>query len=650
MVGSGGTLYSVLGMALVTFTRYWPAVCSFGVSFVVYVLTLCPSVYVEGSGELIGATYLLGTPHPTGYPLFALIGRLISFPLSPPFSPAYAVNVASALIASLAAAALAGLLRSRGHHSWICFGAALSFAFSATFWSQAVIAEVYGLSICAVLAAFAAAVAAFDRRDERFLLLAAFLFGLGLTAHLNQLLTLPGLGLLFFWGWVRSDIQWSLAAIVRSCLAAILGYSIVLYLPIRNGLGSGFHWGPLPTAQLLYEHLTAAAYTTSISLPPSEVIVLNLNRWLGQTAHEFHFLLFPLILWGGIVAWRRDRAVALLSICTIVVNLALTLTYHRDPNGMAVFSLAGLLCFGILLGFGMENLTRHMKVNVATGDGVPRFVGLLVPLLVLVNNHERADRSDNWIAHRYGVDILEQLPPDSILLTEGDDASFILDYLHRVEGLRPDIDLYNRIGRGTDLLSREEWLLNPGERVRLRRQREADLINRSTVELGSPGRPVFFLFARVMPAKGIDFVPLGLVYGVAREGASHPEPEAELDIENAEFEDTFRDPWVRKLQANYWFMLGERLSREGRHDRAEQAYERGAEVAPRSRTVHYNTAIILLKQNKLDAAWRHVEVALSLDPLRPEIYRLGAGILRRQGRFADADRLHKKAVKLGPIP
>ena len=53
-----------------------PAV--FAAAFAVYLLTLCPTVYVEGSGELIGAVHFLGTPHPTGYPLFCLWARLFS--------------------------------------------------------------------------------------------------------------------------------------------------------------------------------------------------------------------------------------------------------------------------------------------------------------------------------------------------------------------------------------------------------------------------------------------------------------------------------------------------------------------------------------------------------------------------------------------
>ena len=51
---------------------------AFAGAMLVYVLTLCPTVYVEGSGEVIGAVRGLGTPHPTGYPLFCLSARLLT--------------------------------------------------------------------------------------------------------------------------------------------------------------------------------------------------------------------------------------------------------------------------------------------------------------------------------------------------------------------------------------------------------------------------------------------------------------------------------------------------------------------------------------------------------------------------------------------
>jgi hypothetical protein len=71
----------------------------FLISFTVYLKTLCPTVYVGDSGELIAAAYTLGIPHPPGYPLFTILGKVF-ITLIPIGSIAYRVNLLSAFFAS----------------------------------------------------------------------------------------------------------------------------------------------------------------------------------------------------------------------------------------------------------------------------------------------------------------------------------------------------------------------------------------------------------------------------------------------------------------------------------------------------------------------------------------------------------------------
>src|SRR5512135_2533179 len=64
-----------------------------------YVLTLSPTVawvnLGEDSGDLLAASATLGIPHPTGYPLFVLLGRVATFlPLG---SLAFRINLVAAL-------------------------------------------------------------------------------------------------------------------------------------------------------------------------------------------------------------------------------------------------------------------------------------------------------------------------------------------------------------------------------------------------------------------------------------------------------------------------------------------------------------------------------------------------------------------------
>ena len=124
----------------------------FFISFVVYLKTLSPTVGFVDSGELTTVAYTLGIAHPTGYPLYTLLGRL--FTLLPFGSIAWRVNIASAFFASLSTLFLYLLSKnlftrmlSGGEANATAtatvlssFITALLFAFSTTLWSHAVMA------------------------------------------------------------------------------------------------------------------------------------------------------------------------------------------------------------------------------------------------------------------------------------------------------------------------------------------------------------------------------------------------------------------------------------------------------------------------------------------------------------------------------
>ncbi len=602
------------------------------VALSVYGMTLCPTVYVEGSGELIGAAYGLGTAHPTGYPLFCLGSRLLALVL-PWGSPAMAINAASALFAAACCGALATVLYGREVRPVAACAAALVLAFSRTFWSQAVIAEVYGLALLLVVLVLAQTLSVCEHKEPRQVLLLGWLMGLGLTAHLMQVLVWPGIVAVLAWRWPALWRQPVLLA--QGLLAALAGYSLVAYLPLRNGRGEGFHWGPLGDLAALWQHLSGALYRSSFFSLPLEGMLLNAQRWLVQAVGEFHFTLVPLVAWGGLVAWQRDRSAFVLVGGAIACNLIAALNYHRDPNGLPVFYLLSIVGLAVWLGMGLDALARRVRPVVS----VP--VAALVVAVVFISHYEESDRSENWVADRYGRDILADLPEGAILITEGDDAAFVLDYLLRLEGLRPDVTLYNRMGRGTDVLAWSEYALSPLKRDRLRWQREAALA-RGT-------RPLFYFVPRRAPISGWVFVPAGLVYRLQAPddstGAAPP-----LEMGNALSTGFFRDPWVRKIQSNYYFMAGEECLWAGDRTGAVAAYEQAAAVAFDSRTTRFNVALKLFEAGEMERAMSHAKDAAAIDPWRPTPYRLMAHIEREQGRYDAARQLLRKAGELQRVP
>jgi hypothetical protein len=69
------------------------------IAFIVYLKTLCPTVYSGDSGELCTAAFTLSIAHPPGYPLYTLIGWVFSHL---PFGDvAYLMNLAAAIFSAI---------------------------------------------------------------------------------------------------------------------------------------------------------------------------------------------------------------------------------------------------------------------------------------------------------------------------------------------------------------------------------------------------------------------------------------------------------------------------------------------------------------------------------------------------------------------
>jgi hypothetical protein len=605
-----------------------------------YLWTLCPSVYVEGSGELIGATWWLGTPHPTGYPLYALLGRLLAASM-PVASPAPAVNAATALLSAAAAPAMFLLLRERHLTRAAAATAAVALVFGRTFWSQAVVAEVYGLFVLSVVLLMAASLRA--RRSgpmrNRWLFASGYLGGIAATCHLQAVLLLPiALGGAVWQG--TGQLKRLRADVLRVFCGGLCGASLLLYLVLRNGVGPGFHWGPLNSLPELWDHVTGALYRSSFILPPLPILAGTLARLASQLANEWPSVLLPVIGWGVVAGWRRDRALVVLVLGAVLINLVAGLVYHRDPAGIHVFFLLLIVGVCILLGEGLNDVEQSLRHRLPLG------VSLLIPVVcavgVFTSNSSVVDRSEATLPDAYGRQLLRELPEGAILLTDGDDASYIVDYLHRVEGVRADVQIYHRMGRGTDLGA--EAPTEP-QRAQARRKIEASLLR--------AGRIVHFLVPRMMPAEGFDFLPQGLSYRAVRsEDGVAPLPIATSIRPTQLLSGAWQgnDPWVDKLAANCWYMEAEALRASGDIRAAIDAYERAARTAPRSISMNYNVSLNLLQLNEVELATEFANRAMGIDPLRRGPYKLAAEILSRSGAREAAREVHKRALEWGRIP
>jgi len=132
---------------------YLYPLASFLLPFVVYWRTMCPALYIGDAGDFITASYTLGVPHPPGYPLYTLLGKLfLLLPIPGGIGwAAWRMNFMSALLGAITTLLVYFFITKLTKRQWLGFFAALTIGFGRTFWSQAVITEVYTLNTFFIL-------------------------------------------------------------------------------------------------------------------------------------------------------------------------------------------------------------------------------------------------------------------------------------------------------------------------------------------------------------------------------------------------------------------------------------------------------------------------------------------------------------------
>ena len=205
---------------------------------VLYVMTLAPTVLYYKRPILLDSTMLqtqaavLGMTGPTGEPTWVMLTHLFTYL---PFGDvAYRTNLASAVYAAVAVGLVfwAGWLLSRRIAAALT--AALAFGLGTTFWSQAVIAEIYTFNAVMIMLPIIALLLWRERRRDRYLLLASFLMGLALTNHLTSGLVLPTAFLFVAVVECRKFLDWRLA--LKGAGLFLVGLVPYLYLPIRGSM------------------------------------------------------------------------------------------------------------------------------------------------------------------------------------------------------------------------------------------------------------------------------------------------------------------------------------------------------------------------------------------------------------------------------
>jgi hypothetical protein len=259
-----------------------------------YLVTLAPSVATVFDDSLEFQVVLpsLGIAHPTGYPLYTLLGWLAS--KLPVGELAYRVNLLSALAGAATVGVMYLTARRIGSNRLAATIMSVVFALSVTWWSQATIAEVYtlhGLAVALILY-----LTLTDRGTRTAWL--ALVFGLALAHHRTTLLLAPGV--LVYLLWSDPGVLRRPRDLAKLTLAFLLPLLLYLYLPLRGQTVTSLDGAVVNTWDGFWRHVMASDYGSFLSANP-----LAIQR---PASYPLRLLLSQMGLAAlllGLVGWLR---------------------------------------------------------------------------------------------------------------------------------------------------------------------------------------------------------------------------------------------------------------------------------------------------------------------------------------------------------
>ena len=210
-----------------------PCLIVIGCMIAVYGWTVARDFGSADTFEFQVTAPMLGIAHPTGYPLYLILGKL--WTLIPFGTVAWRLNLGTAAYGIGVLVLLYFTLVRLWQRPWSAALVTVIFGVTPTLWSQAIQAEVYTLNLLIVTAVL------FLLVERRHWLMMIALCGLGLTNHLTTIFLLPILGVARLYQWRSWQLRPNL---FRYLLAFLLPLSLLFYLPIRwqavNGEAMGW--------------------------------------------------------------------------------------------------------------------------------------------------------------------------------------------------------------------------------------------------------------------------------------------------------------------------------------------------------------------------------------------------------------------------
>lgn len=385
------------------------------VALALYVATLQPDLGgPEDTPKFQFLGHVLGTAHPPGYPLYVLLSYVfVKLPIG---TIAYRADLFSAVMAALACGMAYLIGRQIGAARWFAFCAALGLATGASFWGNAVFAEVY--SLAAVMAALGTnLLLGWGARGGAGLLLGAVAaLSLGAGNHLTIVGLVPPFVLYVL---LRNRRALTARVIGAAAVLILLGISQYGFIVLRTLQGAPYLESRASSLPELVSVVTAERYAGErFAFGPSALLTVQIPTVASAIGHELGTAGL-LALCAGLIAavFKRSAGAALLvgaacGMLAMVVNLSGDVKGFITPVMVLLWPLAGL---GFDAIWRWLESPRMLRPNLGI---LAVIAAAATPFANFVGNYKDADHSGDTANARLLRGVYRQLPDRAAVVAE----------------------------------------------------------------------------------------------------------------------------------------------------------------------------------------------------------------------------------------
>lgn len=355
-----------------------------------------------------------GTLHATGYPLYVILGNLLTDSMVALGISSVTAPALTSLVWGLMALTLIYTLAYHlSRQVWLSAAMTVLFGLTLTMWIHNVIAEIYTFTLLLLVALLLLALWRNPGRHRIYWM--ALIGGIAVVHHRAIVIAIPAL-LYAVWPEFRAQRKRLPRLIAISFLLGLLGLTQYAYLYLRAQAGANWVYGQPGTLQGLWDEFIGTEAARFIGPPDSlKALIDNFNLVTGVLVRNLTLPGILLGVFGLIIAAniRQTRRAGMTLILCGGLAYAFHVLWYRDILSALILPITLSLAFGWL--FLAQAILRSVRRQRLAQVGIALAAAAGAVVLLSLNFSFIRDLTTDPTGLET-VDLLEQAPDDSTVM------------------------------------------------------------------------------------------------------------------------------------------------------------------------------------------------------------------------------------------